>query len=163
MVNQIKQAFNWLSILGGLLFGCLLLGAILGVLFLVRPESNPRPAGTALLQVISAPSQTPILPTETVTSTPTEAAGTPIPPEIGSMTIGSFVQIYGTGTDGLRLRSEPGLQGTIRFVAIEAEVFEITEGPQDVDGFTWWLLVAPYDANVRGWAVSNYLRPIQNP
>jgi hypothetical protein len=39
----------------------------------------------------------------------------------------------------------------------------VEDGPKDVDGFTWWYLVGPYDASRRGWAVSNYLSVVQNP
>jgi len=61
------------------------------------------------------------------------------------------------------LRSEPGLKGTVRFLGLEAEVFQVYDGPQQADGYTWWFLVAPYDANVQGWAVANYLNVVQNP
>jgi len=73
------------------------------------------------------------------------------------------VQITGTGGDGLRLRSEPGLGNTIRLVAMESEVFLVLEGPQTGDGLTWWYLAAPYDETRRGWAVSNYLATVKSP
>lgn len=73
------------------------------------------------------------------------------------------MQIVGTGGDGLRLRTEPGLDSQVRLLGAEAEVFQIREGPQDVAGYTWWYLVAPYDESRQGWAVSNYLALIQNP
>jgi hypothetical protein len=40
---------------------------------------------------------------------------------------------------------------------MDAEVFEVKEGPKEADGFTWWYLVAPYDTNRSGWAASKFL------
>jgi hypothetical protein len=71
--------------------------------------------------------------------------------------IGSYVQINRTGGLGLRIRSGPGTSSPQLFLGMDAEVFEITEGPIDADGFTWWNLVAPYDKNRSGWAASDYL------
>jgi hypothetical protein len=86
-----------------------------------------------------------------------------VPPAAGDIVIGDYVQVTGTGGDGVRLRSDPGLNGTILFLGLEAEVFQVSDGPRQVDGYTWWFLVAPYDNSVRGWAVANYLAEVQNP
>lgn len=77
--------------------------------------------------------------------------------------MGAAVQIAGTGGDGLRLRNEPGLQGEVKYLGLEGEIFTIEEGPIQADDYTWWFLVAPYDETVRGWAVSNYLKAVQSP
>jgi hypothetical protein len=77
--------------------------------------------------------------------------------------IGAHVQIQGTGGDGLRLRSEPGLNGEILLLGSESEVFRVADGPVDTDGYTWWHLVGPFDETRQGWAVSNYLVVVQNP
>jgi len=45
----------------------------------------------------------------------------------------------------------------------EAEVFRVQDGPREVDGYTWWYLVGPFDETRRGWAVANYLQIVQNP
>jgi hypothetical protein len=45
----------------------------------------------------------------------------------------------------------------------EAEVFQVSDGPREIDGYTWWYLVGPYDESRRGWAVANYLSVVQNP
>jgi hypothetical protein len=82
---------------------------------------------------------------------------------VGTNTIGSLVQVAGTGGDGLRLRVEPGLEEQVRFLGIEAEVFEVVDGPVELDGFVWYLLMTPIDEARRGWAVSNYLVTVQNP
>jgi hypothetical protein len=73
------------------------------------------------------------------------------------------VEVSGTGNLGLRLRAEPGLNGEVRYVALETEVFQIQDGPQRRDGFVWWYLVAPFDPQRAGWAAANYLSLVQNP
>jgi hypothetical protein len=78
----------------------------------------------------------------------------PLPGMIG---VGSTVQIFGTEGSGLNIRSEPGLTGTVRFVALDSEIFEVQDGPQVVNDITWWFLVTPLDENRNGWAAANYL------
>jgi hypothetical protein len=163
MSSLFPRIFNPYVIFVGVVFSCLLIGLSAAAYIIFQPEERVKPAGTALLQVISAPTDTPILPTPLPSQTPTPEPGTPSPPQPGVVNIGAYVQIHGTGNDGLRVRNEPGLQSTVRFVAIEAEVFYVVDGPKDVDGYTWWHLVAPYDETVRGWSVSNYLQVIQQP
>jgi hypothetical protein len=68
------------------------------------------------------------------------------------------VSISGTGGDGLRLRSQPGLSSVVNFIALENEVFEVQAGPQVSDGYTWWYLVNPFDQSRVGWGAANYLR-----
>ncbi len=149
-------------LVGGVLLGCILSGIFLALLSTSRPRPAPRTLGTAVMQVIPAPSHTPVLPTAAPTTTLTPEPGPPAPSgEV--IVVGAYVQITGTGVDGLRLRSDPGLQGKTKFVAIEAEVFRISDGPRDLDGYSWYYLVNPYDETVQGWAVVNYLAVIQNP
>lgn len=104
------------------------------------------PAGTPTLiqpgQVVGAPTATP-------TSVP-----------VGMMGIGAYVQISGTGGDGLRLRNGAGRDFDPVFLGAENEVFRIVDGPAPADGFIWWYLVAPYDELRKGWAVENYLSVI---
>jgi len=146
---------------GTILVGVLMLCATLALLYATRPSRQSAPAATPIVNVIPLPSATPTPLPATPTS---EAAPTqPVPPASGDIVVGAFVQVTGTGGDGVRLRSEPGLNGTVRFLGLEAEVFQVNEGPQQADGYTWWFLVAPYDASVQGWAVANYLNVVQNP
>ena len=77
--------------------------------------------------------------------------------------VGAYVQVTGTGGDGLRLRDQPGLNGNVLLVASEAEVFRLEDGPVEMDGYTWWSLIGPFDETRRGWGVANYLEIIQNP
>ncbi|MDR3574786.1 MAG: hypothetical protein P4L50_13050 [Anaerolineaceae bacterium] len=108
---------------------------------------------TAILVVIPAPTPTALalsqaLFTATKTAAPSDKSG---------ISLGVFVQIQGTGQDGLRIRSGPGTSQTTNFLGMDSEVFKVKDGPVQSDGFTWWFLVAPYDQNRNGWAASNYL------
>jgi hypothetical protein len=150
-------------IIGAILFGVALFGLMIGVFWFFRPEPVPAAASTAVLNIIHAPTATIPPPTPTPTQPVTPTAPVPPSPPEGSLGVGVFVQISGTGGDGLRIRSEAGLQGTVQSLGMEAEVFEITDGPQEADGYTWWYLTAPYEEARAGWAVANYLHPIQNP
>jgi len=146
---------------GTLLVGVMMLCATLAMMLATRPARPSESAATAIVHVIPIPSATPTpLPaTPTPETTPTQ----PLPPASGNIVVGAFVQVTGTGGDGVRLRSEPGLSGEVRFLGLEAEVFQVNDGPRQSDGYTWWFLVAPYDASVQGWAVANYLNVVQRP
>ena len=117
--------------------------------------------------MIPLPTATLTLPTTTPAIVETPGATTEItdlpPPPPGDLAVGAYVQVFGTGGDGLRLRTLPGLDNDVRLLGVEAEVFLVEDGPQQVDGFSWWYLVGPFDESRRGWAVSNYLAVVQNP
>jgi hypothetical protein len=120
------------------------------------PASSKPPSATQLFTIIPAPTVTlqVVLPTVPVSPNVT-VVPTPAPP--GEMGVGAYVQISGTGGDGLRLRADAGTSNAPLFLGSESEVFLVKDGPKTADGFTWWFLVAPYDANRKGWAVQNYL------
>jgi hypothetical protein len=81
----------------------------------------------------------------------------------GMIGVGAYVQITGTEGSALNIRREPGLSSEVIFLAYDAEVFEVREGPMEVDGFTWWYLVTPVDEARSGWAAANYLTVVPNP
>jgi hypothetical protein len=151
--NGILQYFNGWVLLGAL--GVAGIGILLTLLGLgTRTGRTPTPGlGSAHLTLIPAPSSTPFIPTATpaavFTSTPT--------PPLGEIAVGGYVQIAGTDGEGLRLRAAPGLGSDPLFMGFDAEVFEVRDGPQEADGYTWWYLVAPYDESRAGWAAANYL------
>jgi hypothetical protein len=92
--------------------------------------------------------------------TPTIPLPTPIPsPTLpaGEFDIGVRVQVVGVDINGLNIRSEPGYDGTPRFLAAENDEFVVVEGPQDADGLEWWRLEDPDDPQRYGWAARNYL------
>jgi len=155
-----KNVLNRWTFLGALAFAI-----FFGLLFLLWIYwTQPIAAPTALtslevMTIIPAPSAT--VPT-TPTVAPVEAtAAVPLSPD--AIVIGGYVQITGTDGEGLRLRSEPGLQGKLLFLGYDSEVYVVKDGPQELDGFTWWYLEAPYDATRTGWAAANYLSVIPPP
>lgn len=162
-----RSLFRWILnpwVIGSAFIIALILTiATLAVVWFTRPaRSIPAPA-TAVLNVIPAPTATQPAPTPTPQLSPTPSLPVPPAPAPGEIAVGAYVQIAGTGGDGLRLRTEPGLEGQVRMLGAEAEVFQVSEGPREIDGYTWWYLVGPYDESRRGWAVANYLSVVQNP
>lgn len=133
------------------------------VLLLLVTRSSPADRGfsTAVMTVI--PANTPTFTPPADNGAPT-GAETPLPtPLPGVISLGAYVQIVGTDGAGLRLRDQPGLAGKVLVLGSEAEVFRIEDGPQELDGYTWWYLVGPFDSSRRGWAATNYLQIVQNP
>jgi hypothetical protein len=168
MNRDLRTWFEWLSSLvsiwvvaGAILVGISLLIGSLAVAWFTKPPQSPPAPATAVINLIAVPSATPtvILPTSIP---PTPTATTPAGGG-GSFTGGNSVQITGTGGDGLRLRSEPGLQSQVLFLAFEGEIFTIQDGPRSSDGYEWYFLVAPYDPNIRGWAAANFLQNVPAP
>lgn len=149
-----KLVSGW-SIIGALGIVILLL-IIYGILIkLIFPEVINFTAPTAIMRVINAatptsailPGRTPV-PSITATLDPVKYAG---------ISMEKFVQITGTDGDGLRLRSGPGTENPPLFLGLDAEVFQVKDGPKEGDGMVWWFLVSPSDENRKGWASANYL------
>jgi hypothetical protein len=164
-IRSLSPYLNRLTIGGAILTAIILFLVLLGVVYLSRRSANviqdpPAP----VVAIIPAPTSTPS-PTSTPQVTPTATVDIPPSPLPGTFSIGSFVQISGTGGDGLRLRAGAGLDQPVGFLGLESEVFLIVDGPLEGDGYTWYLLESPYDEGQkrRGWAVSNYLMTVQNP
>jgi hypothetical protein len=160
--NLLRSLVSLWVVGGAVVFAGLLLGMVYLAVMLTRPGPGPAAQVTPVLIVIPAPTATLPLPSPSPNlSTPTPSIPPPPPP--GVLAVGAYVQITGTGGDGLRVRAEPGLQGEMRFLALEAEVFLVTDGPREADGYTWWYLEAPAEEGRQGWAVSNFLGVVQNP
>lgn len=163
-MENFRRLFTPVTLLGIFFLAILLLTATLLLIFtmpLDTPSISMLP--TAVVNIIPAATSTPFPSTPTATPEPSptlELPPSPLPGEIG---IGGYVQVNGTGNDGLRVRSEPGLGGKTLFVAIEAEVFQVMDGPRESDGYTWWLLLSPSNEKSQGWAVANFLVAIESP
>jgi hypothetical protein len=149
----IGQINGWVILVGVLVAGVLSTLFVLLLFWLpYSPSTAAEPPGR--FTVIVAPTQTP-LPTESLqTPTPTN------PPSFEGISIGSYVQITGTEGQGLRLRSGAGTNNPPRFLGMDAEVFQVKDGPKTADNFTWWFLEAPYDPGRSGWAASTYLKAV---
>jgi len=139
-----------------------MLMAAFSVLLWSRLTSSPAAPSTAILAIQPA-----VFLTSTSTGSalpsPNSLEATPVITPGGELVIGAYVQVAGTGGDGLRLRDQPGLNGKILLVASEAEVFEVDDGPIEMDGYTWWHLKGPFDPARQGWAVASFLGIVQKP
>jgi len=153
-----RELFNRWVILGALfLAGFLLLVTAISIgLTAARTSSDvgPVPADVTVIPAPTSTSGAPPTPTIDPFATPTSPAG---------IAIGNYVQISGTEGQGLRIRKDPGLCGEFEFLAYDSEVFTVQDGPRDVDGYTWWYLVAPYDDTRTGWAAADFLSYVPAP
>ena len=147
-------------IAGAIVLAIALFGAVIFILWYSRPAVETTTPVTAVIHVLLAPTATPLLPTPT--HTPPVTSTLPPPPP-GVIAVGGYVQITGTGGDGLRLRTAAGLEQPMRVLGAEDEIFRVMEGPVDQDGYVWWYLEGPYDSARNGWAAANYLEAIQGP
>lgn len=136
----------------------IVVAVITGVLLLKPTPVEVAKEATAVLTIVPAPTST-VGGQLSLFATPT-ATQPALSITIDGIRVGLFVQIYGTGGDGLRLRREPGTNTDILFLGYESEVFKVVDGPKEADGFTWWYLTAPYDEKRSGWAASRFLRVI---
>jgi hypothetical protein len=156
---SIKTLFNPITLITTLilLIGLVLVGVV--ILFFGR---NPAPqTGTVPeMTMIAAPTLTPKVIDPTRTPIPTSTSIFFLPE--GVIGVGIYVQVTGTGGSGLRMRGEPGLDGSINFSALDAEVFLVINGPITADGYVWWHLEAPYDQNRNGWSAADFLTPIKD-
>ncbi len=136
--------------------GCLLLTTLLSIGWFARHPAEPLGFVPADLTIIPPSTSTPTaVPTQTPGGTAT------VPP--GQIGIGGYVQITGTQGAGLRIRSAPGQSTDTVFIGEEAETFQVKDGPQQADGYTWWYIVAPYDTQRAGWAAADWLAPVASP
>lgn len=141
--------------------GVICLAAAVVVMYIFTPGQRIYAEVTPIITVIPAPSLEPS-PTYAPSLEPTPTLAADVPPDPGaSIQVGMSVRITGTEGQGLRLRQDAGKNATPLFLGADNEVFTVKEGPKSADGYTWWLLEAPYDASRTGWAVSNYLAPVE--
>lgn len=156
--SRITRIFEWRLVMWGAIAGVVLTCLALGAGLLLRPGLSSAES-TPVLTVFPGPTSTwtPADVTDTPEATPTSSP----PPSSTELAVGAFVSVAGTEGDGLRMRDQPGLSGTIIRLAVESEVFQIEDGPIDTDGYIWWYVVNPYDPQVTGWVVSNYLQLVE--
>jgi hypothetical protein len=160
---SIRSIFNRWVIAGAVIFACILFFVFTLSVILLRTEVKLEAPATAELVVIPATSGVRASAVPTLVSVVTDQdfpTSNLDPDEIG---VGAYVKVAGTGGEGLRLRDKPGLEGNVRLLGGETEVFIVNEGPLEVDGYTWWYLVGSYDENREGWAAADYLSIVDNP
>jgi len=136
---------------------------LLGLLWSAKAKTIVEIPATALLNIIEAPTETLPAPIKSLTPTLDASSSPQVPVRVAEINLGDYVQVSGTGGDGLRLHATAGVSGEVRYIAIDTEVFLVKEGPIDADGYVWWLLQDPYTNNSVGWGVENYLNVVENP
>jgi hypothetical protein len=151
MINRLRQSWNKWVLLGAVFVACSLCLFFGGLSVILSSTQLQQQVPTAAMTVLHAPS-----PTAVMSQTPEGGDGKIA--VVDGISIGSYVQISGTDGAGLRIRSSPGTDNDVHFIALDEEVFEVDDGPVEKDGYTWWHLVASYDENRNGWAVSSYLK-----
>lgn len=156
---DLRPYLNRFVIVGALIVAGILILVTLILIGWTSPRFSPEVGfAPADLTMIPAPTHTPAataIPTIDPLASPT------FDPTI--ISINGYAQITGTGGDGLRIRSAPGLNSDTVFRGEESEVFVVKDGPQTADGYTWWYLVAPYDDTRAGWAASEFLAVVPGP
>ena len=153
-----RQLFNRWVIVGAIIFaGLLILLTAMSIGLTTPHQSSTIGFAPADLTMIPAPTSTSNAP-----ATPTIDPFAPSPTPTG-LALGNYAQITGTNGQGLRIRAKPGLDGEFVFLGYDSEVFLVKDGPQTVDGYEWWYLVAPYDDTRAGWAASDFLTYIPAP
>jgi len=163
MFKNLRSLFSIKVILGGIFFAVGVFAVFVIILWSAKAHDITQVPATAILNVIKAPTATPIAPVQTPTPVTTPDSAQQTPPPSGDIAIGDYVQVTGTGGEGLRLHKSAGVSGEVQYVAIDTEVFTVKDGPIEADGYAWWLLQDPYTDNAAGWGVSNYLVVVKNP
>jgi hypothetical protein len=163
MFKILRTLLNIKVILGAIVFAIGVFAVLVGILWTSKVKGITQAPATAILNVIEAPTETPIGQITTPTAIMTPTSSQQIPPPSGDIAIGNYVQVSGTGGEGLRLHNTAGVASKVNYTAYEAEVFLVKDGPIDADGYIWWELQDPYTENVVGWGVANYLKVVQNP
>jgi hypothetical protein len=155
-----RSLINFWTVLGALLTaGCLLIATLITIGWTRARPTTATGFVPADLTIIPLPTSTAIVVTPTIDPLLAGSA-TPPPNQIG---INAYVQITGTGGDGLRIRSDAGLNNDTVFLGDELETFIVKDGPKQADGYSWWYIVAPYDSTRAGWAVADYLAVVPAP
>ena len=162
-IKDLLSLLNLWVVGGAFSLACVSLFIVMTSLWLTRSTGLVPSQVTAVFTVVSAPIETQPQLTPISSSILTSTLQLPPSPPPGEIVLGAYVQVTGTGGDGLRLRDQPGLGSRVLLLGSEAEVFRVDAGPQEIDGYSWWYLVGPFDENRQGWAVSNFLKVVQNP
>ena len=156
---DLRPYLNRFVIFGALITAGVLILITLIVIGWTSPRLSPEVGfAPADLTLIPAPTHTPA-------ASPTPTFDPLASPTVDATTIhiDGYVQIIEVGTDGLRIRSAPGLNTETVFLGEEAEVFLVKDGPQEADGYTWWYMVASYDDTRAGWAAADFLSVVPEP
>lgn len=74
--------------------------------------------------------------------------------------VGKQVLVTDAEDSGLNVRSGPGLDNEVRFIAENGDIFMVIGGPTQGNSLTWWQVQDPTDTERTGWAAASYLQVI---
>jgi hypothetical protein len=77
-----------------------------------------------------------------------------------TIAVGKRVVVTDAEDSGLNVRTGPGLDNEVRFIADNGETFTVIGGPTQADSLTWWQVQNPLDTSETGWAAASYLQVI---
>jgi hypothetical protein len=139
------------------------------------PESGPR------IIIVTAVPTSPLLSNQSLPASPTiavpfeqdfeeqspsfELAGPTLEPVILSPTpetiaVGKLIVVIDAEDSGLNVRSGPGLDNEVRFIAENGETFIVIGGPTQANSLAWWQVQDPSDTSRTGWAAASYLQVV---
>ena len=146
--NERTNIYQW-GCLAALVSGIALIIAG-GIWLFNKPPASPAGAiPTAIVQTVTLTVPSISMPSSTPLTSVTNGIG-----------IGVRVQVNGTGTVGLSIRSDASTQADRRSIAQEGTIFLVTDGPKEAEGLVWWFIKDEVDPNIIGWAAADYLLPV---
>jgi hypothetical protein len=157
-----RKIFNRKVLIAILIFTTLFICVSLAYILVKRPAVTVPDLAPATYDLTIIPAPTSTLYALLASPTPFLLAAISSPtPAPGQIAIGVYVQ-PSTGGDGLRIHIAPSLNSALAFPspAFDSEVFLVTKGPEQADGYTWWYLTASYDTSRAGWAAQDFLATI---
>ncbi len=138
-----------------------------GYVLFGRPAATA-PIGSSPTPVILVITPTPTIGAEPLVNTPQIVPTSPPPtdepapaePEI-VITLGGMVAVSGTEGSGVAIRQGPGTSYQWMAIGNEGDVFLVQDGPRENDGYTWWFVVDPQNADRAGWAAGEFLQAVE--
>ena len=154
-MDILKKIFTKHVIIGGMIFAFILCAATLIIQIGVLPyfESSSNQKAKVVLTPFSYETVVETIPIPTATVAPESLPGV--------VSLEMTVKVAGTEQNGLRMRSEPGTDKSVIFLANEGEIFTIVDGPVIKDSLIWWKLQGLDDGQKLGWSVQDYLAAVQ--
>ena len=153
--RNVTPVLSVTSCLTILIFGMMIFIALFFFFAIRGARTSGEETGMAQLTVIAAPTVTPTV----------YATKEPQTLEIhyvseDGLSVGTLVEVHGTENTGLSVRPNPGTGGYLNFVAAEGEIFKIVDGPDSKNDYVWWKIESVNDPDRTGWAVGEFLQPV---
>lgn len=138
-----------------------------GYVLFSRPDATA-PLNSTPTPVILVITPTPTIGVEPLVDTPqtiptlthTIEELPPAEPE-NMIALGGMVTVGGTEGSGVAIRQGPGTAYQWMAIGNEGDVFLVQDGPRENNGYTWWFIVDPQNADRAGWAAGEFLQAVE--